>query len=103
MRATRTCCELGNCLQCFSGPTPERGSDAINASVQLEAIVSYYVTDAFSVGIGGRYWNIRPNPESTTVHFEETTLTGGPQAGTLRTVRWGAFLQGSYKFGRLVP
>jgi hypothetical protein len=94
---------LGTCLECFSGPTPETGSDAINSSVQLEAILSYYVTDAFSVGIGGRYWNIHPNPGSTTVHFEETTLIFGPQAASLRTVRWGAFLQASYKFGRLEP
>jgi hypothetical protein len=82
------------------GTTLRDGADALT-SVQLEAILSYYFTDAFSVGLGARYWNIHTGAGNATVHFE--TVGGFPQAATFKTERWGAFFQGSYKFGQLQP
>jgi len=35
--------------------SPEDGE---GIGVQLEAMLSYVVTDAFSLGIGGRYWSM---------------------------------------------
>jgi len=85
----------------LSGPGKENGVDAL-MSVQLEAILSYTLTDAFSVGLGGRYWNFHTQPGNTTVHFP-SIFAPVPLAATLKTERWGAFFQGSYKFGQLQP
>ncbi|HKH20896.1 MAG TPA: hypothetical protein VKB53_08435 [Gammaproteobacteria bacterium] len=85
----------------LSGATPETGSTAAN--VQLEAILSYSFSDALSAGIGGRYWTIGTGGGGATAHFEQTAQLGAPQALTFRTSQWGAFLQGSYKFGGLPP
>lgn len=59
--------------------------------VQGELILSYYVTDAFSVGVGGRYWSMWTN--SATYSF------GGYEYVTQSANRYGVFLQGAYRFG----
>jgi len=68
------------------GSTPEKGIDALT-SVQLEAVLSYYFTDAFSVGLGVRYWNLRTGSGNVTVHFEETIIEGGPQGSMIASYR----------------
>jgi hypothetical protein len=66
-------------------------------NVQLELVLSYYVTPAFSLGIGGRYWNISTGNQGATLDF---TNTGGTtQPISFQTERWGGFLQAAYKFG----
>jgi hypothetical protein len=82
----------------FNGPTP---IDGHGYGVQLEGILSYNVTAAFSVGVGARYWLIQTRNADATAHFEQSsTLTGfGPQAMTVKTERYGGFVQASYNFG----
>lgn len=61
--------------------------------VQLEAFLSYMVTDAFNVGVGGRYWHM----QTDSAH---TKFPGAPPSPMdFKTERYGVFLQGSYKFG----
>jgi len=75
--------------------SPEDGE---GTGVQLEAAVSYALTDAFSVGVGGRYWAMWTT--SGTVNF------GG--FGIIIPMRYASeqaqlFVQGSYKFGYAAP
>ena len=58
--------------------------------VQAELILSYDVTEAFSIGIGGRYWAMW-----TTQANQVDALTNHVN---LNTERYGVFLQGAYKF-----
>jgi opacity protein-like surface antigen len=65
--------------------------------VQLEAILSYDVTDRWSVGVGGRYWAFWiPNGE--TANFANGG-TGAVNAQAFAAEQAAAFLQVSYKFG----
>ena len=61
--------------------------------VQLEGVLSYYLTPAFSLGVGARYWAMWTNQNASTNIF-------GLQNQTLpsKTERAGVFFQGSYKF-----
>jgi opacity protein-like surface antigen/outer membrane protease len=69
--------------------SPESGD---GVGVQLEAMLSYAVTDALSVGVGGRYWSMRTT--SGNVDF------GGQEIVPMRYAAEQAHLlvQGSYKF-----
>jgi opacity protein-like surface antigen len=69
---------------------PQSGS---GKGVQLEAILSYYLTDQFSVGVGGRYWAMWvPNGTTTAIAF-------GTMPQRLAAEQAAVFLQASYKFG----
>jgi opacity protein-like surface antigen/outer membrane protease len=73
-----------------SSPESGRGS-----GVQLDAILSYYITPAFSVGVGGRYWAMWTSDSAYTVIF------GTPcpcQTEPAKTERYGLLLQADYKF-----
>jgi hypothetical protein len=85
----------------FSGSIPERGSSVGN--VQIEVLLAYDFANSFSVGVGGRYWNIETGTGGATAHFEQAAAFGAPQSLSVRTERWGGFLQASYKFGQLQP
>lgn len=70
--------------------SPESGD---GVGVQLEAMLSYALTDAFSVGVGGRYWSMRTTSGDTNF--------GG--TGVIVPMRYAAeqahlLVQGSYKF-----
>jgi hypothetical protein len=70
--------------------SPESGN---GVGVQLEATLSYALTDAFSLGVGGRYWSMRTT--SGDVNF------GGE--GVIVPMRYAAeqaqvLVQGTYKF-----
>jgi hypothetical protein len=81
----------------FNGPTP---IDGHGYGLQLEAVLSYNVTNAFSVGIGGRFWYIQTQNADATSHFEQSGIPlGFPQATTVKTERYGGFVQASYNFG----
>ncbi len=63
--------------------------------VQLDAILSYYITPAFNVGAGGRYWAMWTNNNAYTNSF------GTPcpcQTLPAKTDRYGLLLQADYKF-----
>ena len=68
----------------------------LGKGVQLEGILSYLITDQFSVGVGGRYWAM------WTTRDAVAQFGGFPcpcQTLPAKTERHGAFLQASYKFG----
>ena len=72
------------------------GSDPTTATgngVQLEAILSYQLTPLFNVGIGGRWWHF--NTTGTEAMFNQLIK--------YQTERYGAFVQGSLKFGDNPP
>lgn len=72
--------------------SPETGKAR---GVQLEAILSYDLTAAFNLGIGGRYWAMWTNDSAYTNIF------GTPcpcQTLPSKTERYGVFLQAAYKF-----
>ena len=71
--------------------SPEKGE---GVGLQLEAALSYAVTDALSVGVGGRYWSMWTT--HGTVNFGGT--------GEIIAMRYAAeqahlLVQGSYKVG----
>ena len=76
-------------------PIPENG--AAFDQVQLEALLNYHITPSFSVGVGGRYWNIG----TTAAQADFLGGSVGTNAITFRTETWGAFVQASYKFGEI--
>src|SRR5262249_22661015 len=64
---------------------------------QVEALLSYYLTDRFALGVGGRYWTM------WTTNGQLGFVQGG-QVGNTRNYRAvleqaGAFVQASYAFG----
>lgn len=63
---------------------------------QLEAVLTYAVTDRLDVGLGGRYWFF--TTEGAGTQFPGAT-NRSPQ--TFFAERYGAFLQASYRFGDL--
>jgi opacity protein-like surface antigen len=72
--------------------------------VMLEAILGYRITDAWNIGVGGRYWAWNTN--TGTVSFENLGLPGPlPPAQLARytTERYGLFLQASYRWGDTTP
>jgi hypothetical protein len=78
----------------FAGPIGEEGTG--RKGYQLEAILDYKVTDAFSVGAGGRYWRMET---AGKMHFDGVTVGGGTAQTLFYTLdRYGGFVQGSYRF-----
>lgn len=73
--------------------SPEWGT---GNGVQLEAVLSYYVTPGFSVGVGGRYWAMW-----TTDAYVAFGGTPCP-CPTLpsKAERYGVFFQASYRFAQ---
>jgi len=66
--------------------------------VQLDAILSYAITPAFNVGVGGRYWAMWTNDNAYTNIF------GTPcpcQTLPVKTDRYGLLVQADYKFDML--
>ncbi len=61
--------------------------------VQAEAFLSYQVTDALNVGVGGRYWSLW-----TTSAADAAAGVVEPRNDTFRTERIGAMAQASYRF-----
>ena len=79
----------------FTGPVPEDGK---GWGYQLEAVLSYQLTNNLSFGIGGRYWHLETSGDT---HFENHVVgfTAFPQPVKWKSDHYGLFLQGSFKFG----
>ena len=73
-------------------PIPIR-QDGTGWGYQLEAILSYRIDKAISVGVGGRYWHMESEGYA---HFED--LGGSPQSLDFKVDIYGVFLQGTYRF-----
>jgi hypothetical protein len=65
------------------GPDPASGS---GNGFQTEAVLSYRVTRAFDLGVGGRWW-----------HFQTNAIDSFGQLLQYSTDRYGAFMQASLK------
>jgi outer membrane protease len=64
--------------------------------VQLEAAVSYFVTDHWTVGVGGRYWAIWTTEAFDQIHVDTTPLPA--DSARFDISRLGMFVQSSFKF-----
>jgi outer membrane protease len=86
---------ISNFVGSFTSPVPEDGK---GWGYQLEGFVSYRVTEALSLGIGGRYWRMQTRG---LTHFENHVvgIPALPQAVEWKTDNFGMFLQMSLKFG----
>lgn len=73
--------------------SPESGA---GTGVQLESVLSYLITDQFSMGVGGRYWAMWATNNAIT---EFGGFSCPCQTLPAKTERYGVFLQASYKFG----
>jgi opacity protein-like surface antigen len=62
---------------------------------QVEALLSYYVTDRFAVGVGGRYWTMW----TTNGQFVNNGAPSAPRYYRAAFEQAGAFVQASYTFG----
>jgi hypothetical protein len=89
---------IGTTAGSFAGPIPQNAS---GNGFQLEALLAYQVWDCFNIGVGGRYWRLDARGsgdlEQTVVGFPSPTS----QPMNFSSERYGAFVQGSYKFGAL--
>lgn len=56
-----------------------------------EVLLSYLVTESFSVGVGGRYWAMWTNNASNT----DGTIPWAPYKANVE--RYGVFVQAAYK------
>jgi outer membrane protease len=79
----------------FAGGLPEDGK---GNGWQLEAAISYAVSENVRVAVGGRYWRMETNGYT---HFEGNIVggTGRPQPVDWSVESMGVFVQGSFKFG----
>ena len=89
-RSMRPCCRSSACgaatiIGCGSNPLPAQGQ---GWGSQFEAILSYAITDQWSVGAGARYW-----------YFSTSNASSLTQPIKLYSERYGGFVQTNYKFG----
>lgn len=79
----------------FTGAIPEDGR---GQGYQLQAALSYRLTDDVNIGIGGRYWRMQTDGNT---HFEGHVVgfTASPQPVQWKTEHFGVFVQASFKFG----
>jgi hypothetical protein len=73
------------------------------AGVQIEAMLSYFVTAQFSVGLGGRYWALwTNNGQANRTTDEGAPITPTPPQAFRGTVEQaGVFVQAAYRFGAI--
>jgi opacity protein-like surface antigen len=74
--------------------------DATGNGVQIDAMLTYQVSDAFSVGLGGRWWHIEGDGTS---HFDEKIKGAPAEPIRIEQDRFGLLAQANYKFGETAP
>ncbi len=74
--------------------------DAKGNGVQVDVLLNYQVTDAFRVGVGGRYWHIGGDGTS---HFDQVPAQGPAEPIKITQDRFGLLAQASYTFGVSEP
>ena len=86
---------ISNAFGDFNGPIPEDGR---GWGYQFEGFMQYRVTEALSVGFGGRYWYMQTHG---LTHFEGHVngVAALPQPVEWKVNNFGAFVQLSLKFG----
>lgn len=73
--------------------SPEWGT---GNGVQLETVLSYYVTPEFSIGVGGRYWAMWTTDAYTAFGGTPCPCPTLPS----KAERYGVFVQASYRFAQ---
>ncbi len=81
-------------------PLPQFGDGS--DSYQLEASLSYAVTENWSVGAGVRYLSLQADGHTVFPSFPEFDVPATEVPETYESTRLTTFLQASYKFGTLV-
>jgi opacity protein-like surface antigen len=71
--------------------------------VMLEAILGYNITDAWNVGVGGRYWAWNMRNGTTTFNFLGAAGPPPVEPSRFNTERYGVFVQTSYRWGDTTP
>ena len=67
--------------------------------MQVEAILSYAVTEKFNLGVGARYWAMRTDDATfTCTGCGAPGVTSAPFPAKFSTERYGLLLQGSWQF-----
>ena len=89
---------LGSTPGDIAGPIPEQGS---GTGVQIEALLSYAMTDRFTIGLGGRYWYLQTHGSTAFENVIVGFPSPGPQPLNFTTSRYGGFAQSDYRFGPL--
>jgi opacity protein-like surface antigen len=80
---------------------PEGGSSG--TGVMLETALDYNVSDAWRLGVGGRYWAYKLKSGSTTFDFLGTPPPYIVEPTRAYSERYGVFVQSSYKWGDASP
>jgi len=86
-----------------SGALAEQFAEwGVGRGVQLEAIVSYYLTPQLSIGVGGRYWAMWTTDAATNCTYGAMGLCDAtptpPQFFRTVVEQAGVTVQASYKF-----
>ena len=89
---------FGNTGQ-IASVNPETANKGVG--VQLEAMISYYITSQFNVGLGGRYWALWTTDGQVirTVDNGVPITATPPQIFRGAAEQVGVFLQAAYRFG----
>jgi opacity protein-like surface antigen len=67
--------------------------------IQLEAVLSYLVTDQFTIGVGGRYWAMwTTDAQRYCIDCSAAGSVSPPTSFRAATEQVGIFLQAGYKF-----
>lgn len=77
------------------GPDAANGGDG----VMLEAILDYKITDAWNIGVGGRYWAWNMNTGTAGFNFLTAPASNLIEPSRYSTDRYGVFVQTSYRWG----
>src|SRR4051794_15442933 len=74
-------------------------ASASGNGVMLEGILGYDLTDAWNVGIGGRYWAWNMRTGDVGFNFLGSNTPPTFQPGRFSSERYGMFVQTSYRWG----
>ncbi|MGY3443243.1 hypothetical protein [Bradyrhizobium sp. USDA 4473] len=66
--------------------------------VQIEGVLSYFLTKNISVGVGGRYWAMWTSKRGDSLCSSSGGVGEPSGFGKYSMERWGTFFQASYKF-----
>ncbi|MGY4158092.1 opacity protein-like surface antigen [Bradyrhizobium sp. USDA 4461] len=66
--------------------------------VQIEGVLSYFLTENISVGVGGRYWAMWTNKRGDSLCSSSGCVGEPAVLAKYSMERWGTFFQASYKF-----
>jgi hypothetical protein len=84
-------------LRADLGPVPNIVHSSVGDGIALEGVLSYDLTDRFTIGVGARYWHFEAEG-GTVVFAAQTPFPANATLNKFESERYGAFVQGSLKF-----